>query len=180
MSVGCLVLVFTSIVDTVPLAALVTKAVLPSGVTATRSGMEPTVMSVERLVLVFTSIVDTVPLGALVTKAVARHPLRAGTPDTPPGTISAPANPSTTTPRAHRKHRIAAPASLSSVAPATTTAYVAPGLCELHQTSATQEHGMRTDQTRPHAAQTAATEVVAMLTAESHITAASGTVLHAP
>jgi hypothetical protein len=35
MSVGCLVLVFTSIVETVPLVLLATKAVLPSGVTAT-------------------------------------------------------------------------------------------------------------------------------------------------
>ena len=39
-----------------------TKAVLPSGVTATATGIGPTVMSVGFLVLVFTSIVDTVPL----------------------------------------------------------------------------------------------------------------------
>ena len=39
---------------------------------------------------------------------------------------------------------------------------------------------MRTDQLSPHAAQTAATEVVAMLTAQPHITAASGTVPDAP
>ena len=38
MSVGFLVLVFTSIVDTVSLARLATKAVLPSGVTATAIG----------------------------------------------------------------------------------------------------------------------------------------------
>src|SRR5262249_39560389 len=57
MSVGFLVLVFTSTVDTVPLPLLVTKAVLPSGVIATPNGPEPTLMSVGFLVLVFTSIV---------------------------------------------------------------------------------------------------------------------------
>ena len=58
---GFLALVFTSIVDTVPLP-LGTKAVLPSGVTATAAGVGPTVMSVGFLVLSVTSIVDTVPL----------------------------------------------------------------------------------------------------------------------
>ena len=84
MSVGCLVLVFTSIVDTVPLSLLATKAVLPSGVTATEPGRPPTAMSVGSLVLVFTSIVDTVPLSGFVTKTVCsprpcrhrRHPVR--------------------------------------------------------------------------------------------------------
>jgi hypothetical protein len=46
MSVGCLVLVLTSIVDTVPLPTLATKAVLPAGVTATPTGNVPTGMSV--------------------------------------------------------------------------------------------------------------------------------------
>ncbi len=42
MSVGCLVLVFTSIADTVPPSWLATKAVLPSGVTvAHEEGPEP-------------------------------------------------------------------------------------------------------------------------------------------
>ena len=82
MSVGFLVLVFTSIVDTVPLPLLVTKAVLPSGVTATPIGHVPTGMSVGFLVLVFTSIVDTVPLSRLVTKAV----LPSGVTATPSGT----------------------------------------------------------------------------------------------
>src|SRR5262249_47819154 len=58
------------IVDTVPLALLATKAVLPSGVIATPNGPEPTAISVGSLVLVFTSMVDTVPLAALATKAV--------------------------------------------------------------------------------------------------------------
>ena len=81
MSVGCLVLVFTSIVDTVPLPRLVTKAVLPSGVTATPTGRaDGDVGGV--LVLVFTSIVDTVPLPLLVTKAV----LPSGVTATPTGT----------------------------------------------------------------------------------------------
>ncbi len=89
-----------------------TKAVLPSGVTATPLGIVPTVMSVGFLVLVFTSIVDTVPLPSLVTKAVGRHRDRAGTADTPSGTTptSAPANPNTTTRRTDRNRRIAAPA----------------------------------------------------------------------
>ena len=44
MSVGCLVLVFTSIADTVPPSWLATKAVLPSGVTATPNvGMHSTI-----------------------------------------------------------------------------------------------------------------------------------------
>src|SRR5918995_877045 len=59
MSVGCFLRVFTSIVDTVPLPLLVTKAVLPFGVTSTANGREPTVMSVGLFVLVCTSIVDT-------------------------------------------------------------------------------------------------------------------------
>jgi hypothetical protein len=63
MSVGSLVRVFTSMVDTVPLSTLVTKAVLPSRVIATPFGNVPTGMSVGCSVLVFTSIVDTVPLG---------------------------------------------------------------------------------------------------------------------
>src|SRR6266536_4696552 len=78
MSLGFLALVFTSIVDTesplgksvAPKLALVTKAVLPSGVTATPLGFVPTGMSVAFLVLVFTSIVDTVALRGLATKAV--------------------------------------------------------------------------------------------------------------
>jgi len=53
MSVGCLVPVFTSIVDTVPLFLLVTKAVLPFGVTAAPAASGPTVMSVGSLILVF-------------------------------------------------------------------------------------------------------------------------------
>ena len=86
MSVGCLVLVFTSIVDTVPLLLLVTKAVLPSGVIATSNGPEPTAMSVGCLVLVFTSIVDTVPLTPLVTKAVLPSGVTA-TPNGPEPTV---------------------------------------------------------------------------------------------
>src|SRR5919106_357970 len=103
MSAGFLVRVFTSIVDTVPLPLLVTKAVLPSGATATPHGNEPTETSVGRLVRVLTSIVDTVLLAALVTKAVGRHRARPGTADTPSGTTptSPPANASTTTPRTH-------------------------------------------------------------------------------
>src|SRR5215218_5322478 len=54
MSVGCLVLVFTSITDTVPLSLSVTKRVSPSGVTTDTLGFEPTVMS-GSLVLVLTS-----------------------------------------------------------------------------------------------------------------------------
>src|SRR5262245_63422425 len=60
MSSGCLVRVFTSIVDTVPLPVLVTKAVLPWGVKATAYALAPTVVSVGRLTRVFTSIVLTV------------------------------------------------------------------------------------------------------------------------
>src|SRR5262245_47327081 len=70
MSAGFLVLVLISIVETEPLVLLVTKAVLPSGVIASRIGPVPTAMSVGLLVLVFTSMVDTVPLAALVTNAV--------------------------------------------------------------------------------------------------------------
>src|SRR5262245_30916112 len=113
MSVGFLALVFTSIVDTVLLPLLVTKAVLPSVGHATATGVVPTGMSVRFLVLVLTSMVDTVPPCALVTKAVCWHRDRAGTADTPSGNplTSAPVNPSTTTARAHRR-RIAASASL--------------------------------------------------------------------
>ena len=104
MSVGFFFLVFTSIVETVPRLVLVTKAVLPSGVIASPNGSVLTRMSERCLVLVFTSIVDTVALMALVTKTVARHPLRAGTADTPSGSTptSVPVNPSTTSLRAHR------------------------------------------------------------------------------
>src|SRR6516164_1482629 len=111
MSVGFLVLVFTSIVDTVPLTLLVTNAVLPSGVIATPPAPEPTGMSTGFLVLVLTSMVDTVPLAPLATKAVDRHRPRAVTAATPPGTTptSAPANPTTTTPRTHRNRSIPAP-----------------------------------------------------------------------
>src|SRR5262245_58240924 len=82
MSVGFFVLVFTSIADTVPTLPgigsnkdvkgpkLVTKAVLPSGVTVTQDGYGPRRISVGSLALVSTSIVDTVPLPRLVTKAV--------------------------------------------------------------------------------------------------------------
>ena|SRR6266542_358477 len=70
MSVRFLVLVFTSIVDTEALPPLVTKAVLPSGVTATHLGCAPTAMSVRCFFLVLTSIVDTVPLPLLGTKTV--------------------------------------------------------------------------------------------------------------
>jgi hypothetical protein len=62
MSVGCFFRVFTSIVETVPLAELVTTAVLPSGVTATLNGTEPTGMSVGFFFRVYTAMVDTVPL----------------------------------------------------------------------------------------------------------------------
>jgi hypothetical protein len=60
------------------------------------------------LVLVFTSIVDTVLLAALVTKAVGRHGARPATADARSGTAptSAPANPSTATPRTHRQRVI--------------------------------------------------------------------------
>jgi hypothetical protein len=70
MSSECLVLVFTSIVETVALSPLATMAVLPSGVTATPVGYLPTSMSSGCSVLAFTSIVDTVPLYTLVTSAV--------------------------------------------------------------------------------------------------------------
>src|SRR6266542_3769217 len=81
MSVGFLVVVFAPIVDTVPLPWLATKTVLPSGVTASPNGDEPTVMSVGFFVLALTSIVDTVPLPLLVTKTV----LPSGVTATPPG-----------------------------------------------------------------------------------------------
>src|SRR5512132_165867 len=97
MSVGFLVLVWTSIVDTVSLPRLATKTVLPSGVTASKAGSLPTVMSVGSLVLVFTSIVDTVSLpgtigpGAskpLVTKAVLPSGVNATMPGRGPTGIS--------------------------------------------------------------------------------------------
>src|SRR5262245_34700902 len=80
MSVGSLVLVFTSITETVPILSgvgkvadengpkLATKAVLLSGVIAIVHAPELTGMSVRRLV--FTSIADTVPLPLLTTKPV--------------------------------------------------------------------------------------------------------------
>src|SRR5262245_8348283 len=81
MSLGFLVLVLTSIVDTVPLSLLVTNAVLPFGVIATQNARDPTAMSVGSVVFVFTSIVETVPRALLVTKAV----LPSGVPATPNG-----------------------------------------------------------------------------------------------
>src|SRR5512132_1640954 len=103
MSLGSLVLVFTSITDTVPRSLSVTKRVLPSGVSTDTLGFEPTVMS-GSVVLVLTSITDTVPLPKFGTKAVARQGLGAGTADAPTGNTptSAPANPSTKTPRTNR------------------------------------------------------------------------------
>src|SRR5262245_6153873 len=100
MSMGFLVRVFTSIVDTEPLPWLATNAVLPSGVTATPNGNVPTAMSLGFFFRVFTSMVDTVPLRTFVTKTVGRHRARAGAADTPSGTTptSATTNPSTTTP----------------------------------------------------------------------------------
>src|SRR5262245_31043306 len=73
MSVGCFVLVFTSIVDTESVLPVTTKTVLPSGVTATAAGSALTGMSVGCLVLVLTSIVDTEFANWLVTNAVDRH-----------------------------------------------------------------------------------------------------------
>src|SRR5262249_30618821 len=70
ISVGFLVLVLTSIVDTVSLCTLATKTVLPSGVTATPFGYLPTGMSARSLALVVASIVDTVSLNRLATKTV--------------------------------------------------------------------------------------------------------------
>src|SRR5881227_1935102 len=82
MSVGSLVLVLTSIVDTVPILSgvgdsadttgpkLSTKPVLPSGVIAIEIGPVPTGMSVGCLILVFRSITDTELLPLLTTKAV--------------------------------------------------------------------------------------------------------------
>src|SRR5262245_51657334 len=70
MSSGCLVLVFTSIVDTVSLSLLATKAVLPSGVIATPVGARPTGMSSGCFVRVCTSMVDTLLLSRLTTNAV--------------------------------------------------------------------------------------------------------------
>src|SRR5262249_42611152 len=129
MSVGSLVRVFTSIVDTVPLRVLATKTVLPSGVTASPVGPFPTVMSVGCLVLVFTSIVDTVSLPLLATNAVARHRRRVASVDAPVGTAPTSAPPThtpTPTPPLGTR-RIPAPASLSLPASvgATRTGYVA-------------------------------------------------------
>src|SRR5262245_13130284 len=103
MSVGSLVLVFTSIDDTVPLSLSVTKRVLPSGVTTDTLGFEPTAMS-GSLVLVPTSITDTVPPSQFGTKAVARHGAGAGIADAPTGNMptSAPDHPSTKNRRTHR------------------------------------------------------------------------------
>src|SRR5262245_33595241 len=100
MSAAYLVLVFTSILETVSLFLRATKRVLPSGVTACPAGNGPTGMSVGCLVLVHTSTVETVPLPVLTTKAIDRHSLRANTADAPPATTpaSAPANPNTATP----------------------------------------------------------------------------------
>jgi hypothetical protein len=81
MSVGFLALVFTSIVDTeLPLPKLGTKAVLPSGVTATPPGRAPTGMSVGFLVRVFTSIVETESLPLLETNAVLPSGVNASEP----------------------------------------------------------------------------------------------------
>src|SRR5262249_41001619 len=88
MSVGFLVLDFTSMVDTVPLALLATKAVLPSGVIATPNGPVPVPMSVGFLVLVLTSIVDTVPPTALATKAVLPSGVTASWIGPPPTAMS--------------------------------------------------------------------------------------------
>jgi hypothetical protein len=62
MSVGCLVLVFTSIVDIVSPLLLGTKRVLLSGVNPAPVGGKPSVMSSGCLVRVLTSIVESVPL----------------------------------------------------------------------------------------------------------------------
>src|SRR5262249_15408577 len=68
MSLGFLVRVFTSIVETESLIMLVTKAVLPSGVIATPVGAVPTAMLIGLLVLDLRSIVDTeLPPGTGVT-----------------------------------------------------------------------------------------------------------------
>src|SRR5262245_3261224 len=132
MSVGSLVLDFTSIVETVSLFLRATKRVLPSGVTACPAGNGPTGMSAGSLVLVLTSIVETVPLPVLTTKPVDRPSLRANTADTSSATTptGAPANPTTTTPRTHRNRGITSPALLSSPAPVgpTGAAYAAFGL----------------------------------------------------
>src|SRR5262245_36366993 len=108
MSVWCLILDFTSIVDTVLLTRLATKAVLPSGVKATPRGAEPTGMSVGFFFRVFASIVDTELLALLVTKTVARQLRCAPTAEAPFGIAktSAPANPSAATAEAKRKSRI--------------------------------------------------------------------------
>src|SRR5262245_33400445 len=93
MSIGFLVLVFTSSVDTeLPLPkgspALPTKAVFPSGVTATPPGPGPTGMSAAFFVLVFTSIVDSVPLPLLETNAVLLSGVNAAEPGREPTGMS--------------------------------------------------------------------------------------------
>src|SRR5262249_25934713 len=70
MSLGSLILVFTSIVDTIPLLLSATKAVLPFGVTATPFGLVPTGMLSGFLAPVVILIADTVLLTELVRKAV--------------------------------------------------------------------------------------------------------------
>src|SRR5262245_30213233 len=103
MSVGSLVLCFTSITGTVPLSLSVTKRVLPFGVTTDTLGFEPTAMS-GSLVLDPTSITDTVPPSQFGTKAVARHGAGGGIADAPTGNMptSAPDHPSTKNRRTHR------------------------------------------------------------------------------
>src|SRR6266498_236693 len=66
MSVGSLVLVFRSTVDTELLPLLTTKPVLPSGVNAPPSGPVPAAMSGGLWVLVFTSIAEIVSLRKFV------------------------------------------------------------------------------------------------------------------
>src|SRR5262249_3127344 len=68
-------------------------------------------MSFGCLIRVLASIVDTKPGRVLTTNAVEGHRERAGIADTASETTrtSAPANPSTTTPRTHRNRRIAGP-----------------------------------------------------------------------
>jgi hypothetical protein len=78
----------TSIVETVPLPPLATKAVLLFGVTAGAVGNEPTAMSLGSLVRVFTSIVETVPLSLLVTKRVVPSGVTLGPTGAMPTAIS--------------------------------------------------------------------------------------------
>src|SRR5262249_2907654 len=102
MSVGFLVLVFKSMVDTVPVLSgigvvagengpkLSTKPVLPSGVIAIETGPGPTGMSVGSLVLVFRSIVDTELSPLLTTKAVLPSGVNAPPSGPVPTAMSAP------------------------------------------------------------------------------------------